>query len=137
MPARYYVAILDRVSDGLTVTFPDFPGCVSGGATYEQTAAEAEAALALHIAGMLEDGDAIPQPTPMDQIDADPESGPEAGRLLVRAELPGRAVRVNITLDEGLLAAIDGEAKRRDTSRSGFLAAAARRELAQAARSST
>lgn len=76
-----------------------------------------EAALALHIAGMLEDGDDIPEPIPMDRIEEDPESGPKVGRPLVKAELSGKAVRVNITLDEGLLSAIDGEAKRRETSR--------------------
>lgn len=129
MPIRYYTAILERSSSGLHATFPDFPGCVTGGATYEEVAANAEAALALHLSGMVEDGDAIPEPTPLDIIPVDDEA-PEAGRILVRADLPGRAVRVNVTLEEGLLAAIDGEAKRRATSRSGFLAAAARRELA-------
>lgn len=132
MAVRYYPAILERTTDGLAVTFPDFPGCVTAGANAEAAAANAEAALALHIAGMSEDGDSIPLPTQLEQVPVDPEVE-EAGRLMVRAELPGRAVRVNITIEEGLLAAIDAEAKRRDTSRSGFLAAAARREIGQLA----
>lgn len=56
-------------------------------------------------------------------MDADIE---EAARILVRVALPGKSVRLNITLDEGLVAAIDRVAK----NRSGFLAEAARRELA-------
>ena len=39
-------------------------------------------------------------------------------RVLVRAERPGKAVRVNITLDEGLLSQINRVA----LNRSGFLA---------------
>jgi predicted RNase H-like HicB family nuclease len=133
MATRYYPAILGAVTDGLSVSFPDFPGLASFGATHEAAAAAAEEGLALHIAGMIEDGDTIPDPTPLDAVQADPEGGPEAGRLLVRAELPGKAVRINITLDEGLLALADSEAKRRDTSRSGLIAAALRREISQQA----
>jgi hypothetical protein len=46
------------------------------------------------------------------------------GRLLVRGQRKGKAIRINVTLDEGLVAAIDKVAQ----NRSGFLADAARRE---------
>ncbi|AWK88576.1 type II toxin-antitoxin system HicB family antitoxin [Azospirillum thermophilum] len=131
MVAAYYPLILERTADGLHGSFPDVPGCIAFGASKAELVANAEAALALHFAGIVEDGDPIPAPSDLDAAAADPEVA-EAGRLLVRAELPGKAVRINVTLEEGLLAAIDAEARRRDTSRSGFLAAAARRELAQA-----
>jgi hypothetical protein len=55
----------------------------------------------------------------------DPEVD-EAARILVRGERPGKAVRVQITMDEGLVAAIDRVAG----NRSGFLADAARAALA-------
>lgn len=130
MPARYYPLILTAGSEGLHATFPDFPGLTAIGASKEAVLANAEAGLALHIAGMIEDNTDIPAPSDIDTVPAD-NAAPEAGRLLVRADLPGRAVRVNITFDEALLAAIDAEAKRRDTTRAGFLAAAARQELAK------
>jgi len=44
-----------------------------------------------------------------------------------RAERPGKAVGFNVTLDEGLVAAID----RVTSNRSGFLAEAAREYLAR------
>jgi hypothetical protein len=44
----------------------------------------------------------------------------------VRGERPGRSLRINVSLDEGLIAAIDRVAK----NRSGFLADAARAALA-------
>ncbi|OYD80121.1 hypothetical protein CHT98_32930 (plasmid) [Azospirillum brasilense] len=82
----YYPAILTSVEDGLTVTFPDFPGCISFGQSLDVAAAQAEAALALHIAGMIEDGDALPTPSALDAVPADPDEI-EAGRLLVRAQV--------------------------------------------------
>ncbi len=78
---------------------------------------------------MVEDGDPIPDPASLDRVSTDPEVR-EVARLLVRAELPGKAVRLNITLDEGLLAAVDRAARARGFTRSGFLAEAARRLLA-------
>ena len=130
MVVRYYPAIVEAGDQpGFGVFFPDLPGCVSAGATVQEAAARAEEALALHLAGMVEDGETLPDPTPLDRLPADPDVR-EVARLLVRAELPGRAVRVNITLEEGLLAAVDRTARARGLTRSGLLAEAARRLLA-------
>lgn len=128
MTVRYYAAILERSSTGFGVHFPDLDGCTSAGATMEQAAASAEEALALHLGSMAKDGDAIPAPTPLDQVQVDPEVV-EAARILVRAELPGRAVRINVTMDENLLSAADAAATRLGQSRSGFLAQAVRNAL--------
>lgn len=130
MPVRYYPIILEHGAEGFHATFPDFPGLIAFGDTKAALTANAETGLALHIAGMIEDAGEIPEPSDIDRVPADPEVE-EAGRLLVRGELPGRAVRIDVTFDEALLAAIDAEAKRREISRAGFLAAAARREIAQ------
>lgn len=94
----------------------------------EDAALSAEEALALHIRGMMEDGEALPDPTPLDRIERDPEVD-EAARVLVRAELPGRTARFNATMDEVLLARVDRAAQAAGMSRSGFLADAARRVL--------
>ena len=53
----------------------------------------------------------------------------EAARVMVRADLPGRAVRLNISLDEALVEAIDATAQSRGMTRSGFLAEAAKRAI--------
>ena len=45
------------------VSFPDFPGCVTAGRTLEDARRMAVEALSQHIEGMMEDGDAIPQPS--------------------------------------------------------------------------
>jgi predicted RNase H-like HicB family nuclease len=131
MAIRYFPAVLERAPDGFGVFFPDFPGCVSHGDTTEDAARQAEAALALHLRGMIEDGEAMPDPTPLEQVERDPEVE-EFARILVRAELPGRAVRVNITVEEGLLASIDHTAQKQGKSRSAFLADAARGAISEA-----
>jgi predicted RNase H-like HicB family nuclease len=128
MAVRYYPAIVEKAGDNFSAFFPDYDGCVSAGDTMEQLAANAEAALAFHIRGMLDDGEAIPEPTPLEQLQADPEVT-EFARILVRAELPGKAVRVNITMEEGLLSAADAAAQRQGMSRSAFLADAVRSVL--------
>lgn len=129
MTARYYTAIVERnAADGFSAFFPDVPGCTTGGATMEEVASSAEEALALHFDSMLKDGDDIPDPTPMEQIPTEPDV-PEAGRLLVRADLPGRAVRVQLSVDEGLLARTDATARQIGMSRSAYVAAALRNQL--------
>jgi hypothetical protein len=82
----------------------------------------------LHLRGMVEDGEAIPQPTPPEQINA-VEGSIETARFLVRGELPSRPVRLNVSLDEQLVAEIDRAAEERSMTRSGFLSMAARKVL--------
>ena len=62
--------------------FPDFPGCVTAGKTLEEARRMAAEALQLHIAGMREDRAAIPNPSTLGSIMADPENR-EAEAFLV------------------------------------------------------
>jgi predicted RNase H-like HicB family nuclease len=50
------------------VSFPDFPGCVTAGKSLEEARQMAIEALAFPVQGMLEDGDAIPAPSSLDQL---------------------------------------------------------------------
>lgn len=121
MATVYYPAIIERGPEGFGVFFPDLPGCVSAGATVQEAALGAEEALNGHLAVSAEHGDAIPEPSHLDAIERDPDVD-EVARVLVRGERPGRTVRVQVSIDEGLLARIDRVAK----NRSRFLADAAR-----------
>jgi predicted RNase H-like HicB family nuclease len=125
MSIAIYPAIIERAADGFSVFFPDLPGCTSAGPTIQQAALDAEDAVAGHLLVSAQHGDELADPTPLDLLQPDPDID-EVARILVRAERPGKSVRLNITLDEGLVAAIDRVAK----NRSGFLADAARHELA-------
>jgi predicted RNase H-like HicB family nuclease len=125
MATVYYPAIIERGPNGFGVFFPDLPGCTSAGATIQEAALNAEEALSGHLAVCVDYGDPIPEPSDIDALAIDPDID-EAARLLVRGERPGRSVRVQVSIDEGLLARIDKVA----TNRSGFLADAARAALA-------
>ncbi|MBF0625416.1 MAG: type II toxin-antitoxin system HicB family antitoxin [Magnetococcales bacterium] len=127
-----FLAIIERGSEGFGVTFPDFPGCTSYGNTIQEAAEHAEEALAGHVGLMLADGDPIPIPSDLDDVPIDPEVD-EIARILVRINLYGKARRLNISLDEGLLAEIDAAAAVAGMSRSAFLAESARLRLSKTA----
>ncbi|MCJ2060663.1 type II toxin-antitoxin system HicB family antitoxin [Methylobacterium sp. J-048] len=57
------------------------------------------------------------------------ENSADAMVALIQVELPGRAVRVNISMEEGLLRRIDRAAEATGESRSAFLAQAAKARL--------
>jgi predicted RNase H-like HicB family nuclease len=126
--ARYYPAIIEPALDGYGVFFPDVPGCTSAGATVQEAARNAEEALQAHLDLAAEHHETIPAPSELDAIVPDPDVV-EAARVLVRAEIPGRSVRVNITLPEELLAAVDRYAARSGYTRSGLLAQAVRERM--------
>ncbi|MBP2070624.1 type II toxin-antitoxin system HicB family antitoxin [Thermoanaerobacterium butyriciformans] len=63
-----YPAIFDYASDGISVSFPDLPGCFTCGDNEEEAVRNAKEAMALHISGMEDDGDVIPEPTPISKI---------------------------------------------------------------------
>lgn len=125
MAVTYFPAIIERAGAGYSVYFPDLPGCTSAGDTVQEAARNAEEALAGHLLVSAEHGEDIPSPTDIDALPHDAEVD-EIARVLVRAEMPGKSVRVQITLDEGLLASIDRIAP----NRSRFLADAARAAIA-------
>ena len=59
----FYVAVLSYDDDGISIEFPDIPGCLSCADTTEEAASNAREALGLHIWGMEKDNDEIPIPT--------------------------------------------------------------------------
>ena len=128
---RYFPAIVERAVDGFGVFFPDLPGCTSAGATLQEAVRNAETALQAHIDLASEHNEAVPAPSELDTIMSDPDVA-EAARVLVRVDVPGRAVRVNITLPEDLLAAVDRYASRTGHTRSGLLALAVRERMERA-----
>ena len=129
-----YIALLHKDADSdFGVSFPDLPGCVSAGTTLDDARAMAEEALALHLAGLLEDGEAIPEPSGLDAVMADAANRDGVAVLISAPVLAARAVRVNITLPEDLLADVDRYAQDHGMSRSGLLATAVRRFVRPAA----
>ena len=128
-----YVSFIHRDDAGYGVSFPDFPGCVSVGDTVDDAVRQGGEALAFHVEGLRDDGEPIPAPRSLEAIKADPDLAEwrrGADFVLIPLLLDcGSSRRVNISLDRGLLEAIDDEARQRRMTRSAFLATAARHEI--------
>ena len=129
-----YVAFIHREADtGYGISFPDFPGCVSIGNTVDEAVRHGCEALSFHFEGMVSDGEPIPTPRTIEEINADDDLTEwRLGADIVFVPLlrdSGSSKRVNISIDRGLLDAIDDEAKARGMTRSAFLASAARNEI--------
>lgn len=113
------------------VVVPDLPGCFSAGDTLDEALANAEEAISLWIEERIEADESIPEMRPLEEHRRNPtyEDWMWAVVNVDFARLSDRSVRVNITLPERLLGAIDLYAKRHGESRSGFLARAATQAL--------
>jgi predicted RNase H-like HicB family nuclease len=114
------------------VSFPDFPGCVTAGATLEEARIMAQEAVSLHIDGLMEDGETLPAASSLDEILADPNNAGSIAVLAVAPERSSKVVRVNITMPEDTLAKIDAYAREHGLTRSGLLTRAAQRALEEA-----
>ncbi|MFH1117499.1 MAG: type II toxin-antitoxin system HicB family antitoxin [Pseudomonadota bacterium] len=123
---KTYIALLRKEEcSSYGVDFPDFPGCITGGETMDVAYREAREALQLHIKGMLEDREDIPEPSSLDKILADPEN---EGAVPFPVQIPGQKTRrVDITIPEDILKEIDTYARKHSMSRSAFLTSAALR----------
>ncbi|MGB3366440.1 MAG: type II toxin-antitoxin system HicB family antitoxin [Acidaminobacteraceae bacterium] len=61
---RYvYPAIFHYADDGISIEFPDLPGCFSYGDTDIEAVANAKEALELHLYGLEDDNEDIPSPS--------------------------------------------------------------------------
>jgi predicted RNase H-like HicB family nuclease len=118
-----YIAIVHKESKtDFGVSFPDFPGCITAGHTVDEAKDLAQEALALHVKGMIEDGDEMPPPSKLEDIMADADYADAVAYLVVSVpDTKPRTVRVNITVPEMTLKQIDAAAKKRGMSRSSFL----------------
>ncbi len=86
-----YVALVHK-DDGTSygVSFPDVPGCVSAGDTFEEAVANASEALAGHFAAMRADRETVPSPRSFEELKRDPEFAEEATGAIVTVVQPQR-----------------------------------------------
>ncbi|MBP0616697.1 type II toxin-antitoxin system HicB family antitoxin [Jiella mangrovi] len=132
---RYIAFIHKEPGSSYGVSFPDVPGCISAGDTLEEAASNAVEALSGHARMIEADGETLPAPRSLDEIVADPALQVDReGAMLTVVPLVrdrGATTRINVSLDLGLLEAIDAAARARGQTRSAFLASAAKREIAE------
>src|SRR5262245_57497995 len=99
-----YIALIHKdAGRDYGVSFPDFPGCVTAGVDLDDARRMAEEALALHIEGLAEGGEAIPEPSTLDAVMADPQNRDGVAVLIAGPAAETKIVRVNVTFDERVL----------------------------------
>jgi predicted RNase H-like HicB family nuclease len=130
---KYYLAIADRLphESNWSILFPAFPGVTSVAEAFADVMRQAKDALASVVEDMEKEHETLPPSIEEDAVpdyDRSPYHDPRA--LLVPVETAGRALRVNVSLDEGLLARIDDVSKRTGLSSSALLARGARMLIA-------
>ena len=125
---RNFIALIHKDADSdYGVSFPDLPGVVTAGVDLDEARVMAEEALALHLEGMEGDRDPIPEPSSLEAIMQDRENR-DAVAILVKAPAKAaKAVRINVTVPEDDLEAIDRYAAEQGYTRSGFLVHAAKK----------
>lgn len=125
-----YIAFIHPPENGSEwgATFPDAPGCVSGGDSFEDAVDAAREALSGHLAALASDGEPVPAARTWAEIRVDPASAEDLGGAIVQLVAPRRAlgerVRVDIMIDKGLLKLADEAAQARGLTRSAFIEAA-------------
>ncbi|MCL1875878.1 MAG: type II toxin-antitoxin system HicB family antitoxin [Synergistaceae bacterium] len=63
-----YPAILTYTDNGISIGFPDLPGCLPCADTSEEAVKNAKEAMGLHLWGMEKDNDTIPAPTDITEL---------------------------------------------------------------------
>lgn len=127
---RHYIGLIHKDADSdFGVSFPDFPGVIAAGKSLDEARILAEEALAFHVDGLVEDGEAIPEPSSLDEVMAEKDNRTGVAILVTLKAEAAKVVRVNVTIPEDVLSEIDRYAERHGYSRSGFLTAAARKAM--------
>jgi predicted RNase H-like HicB family nuclease len=88
-----YIALVHK-DEGTSygMSFPDVPGCISAGDTFEEAVANAAEALGGHLALMRADGDVIPAPRSFEELKHDRGFVADSTDAIVTVVQPQRIV---------------------------------------------
>ena len=87
--------------DGISIYFPDLDGCISHGEDEENALANAKEALSLHLYGMEQDNDEIPQPSKLKNIELDKDEKAVLAEVFmpaIRAKQANKYVKKTLTI---------------------------------------
>lgn len=133
-----YIALIDGKAGAYGVVFPDLDGCTAMGHTMDAALANAAEALRDWIEVTEENGGTVPRPRSLEALrrDSEVKSALALGAGLASVPLvreTGKPVKANLSIDSGVLAAMDEEAARRHLTRSAFVEMLARTMLTKVA----
>lgn len=108
---RYsYVAVFHYADDGISIEFPDLPGCFPCASTTDEAIKNAKEAMGLHLWSMEKDNDEIPVPTSITNIKLSSNEIPiliEVFMPPVRERINNRFVKKTLSLPAWLAAKAD------------------------------
>lgn len=115
-----FPAVLSFDDDGISVEFPDLPGCITCGDDTEEAIKNAKEALGLHIYGLEEDNELIPEPTNIKDLKLENNEIPiliEVVMPLHRKAIENTSIKKTLTIPQWL----NKEAIKRDVNFSQVL----------------
>jgi predicted RNase H-like HicB family nuclease len=127
---RYYIAVVHKdEGSSFGVSFPDVPGVYSAADDMADLIPNAAEAL-----NLLAEDESLPAARVLEEVRRDPAVASELaqGAFLVAVpfiENDAKIVRINVSMESGMVRAIDAAASARKLTRSAFLAQAARHEI--------
>jgi len=126
--ASFYGVIHKTKESDYGLSFPDLPGCITAGENLEELEVMAKEALSLHLEGMAEDNERIPEASSYATIAKKYENDPDFfGVTLVTILQFQKRTRVNISLAEQDLVLIDTAASKMGVDRSAYLVIAGKK----------
>lgn len=60
---KKYAVVIERGERNLSAYVPDLPGCITTGRSLEEIEKNIREAIELHLEGMAEDGEVVPEPS--------------------------------------------------------------------------
>ena len=60
---KKYLIVFEKTANNFSAYLPDLPECIATGKTRAEVEKNIRAAIFLHLQGMKEDGDSLPEPT--------------------------------------------------------------------------
>lgn len=100
-----FPAVLSFDKDGISVEFPDLPGCLTCGDSTEEAINRAKEALGLHLYSMEEDNEFIPHPTDIKNLDLNKDQIPVLIDVIMpiyRKAIENQAVKKTLTIPQWL-----------------------------------
>ena len=136
MNTTRYVALLDGKAGAYGVVFPDLSGCTAMGRTQDQALANAASAASEWAEAVMATNGRIPKPRTLDALRNDPGTVEAINDGAAFVIVPmvfesGKPAKANLSLDAGLLRAIDEAAEAKGLTRSAFIASAARDKIVE------
>ncbi|MDB8794603.1 type II toxin-antitoxin system HicB family antitoxin [Romboutsia sp. 1001216sp1] len=107
MTNNYHIfpTILSFDEDGISVEFPDLPDYLTSGDSTEEAISRAKEGLELHLYGMEEDNDLIPEPTNIKNLHLESDQIPvliDVVMSIHRKDIENQAVKKTLTIPRWL-----------------------------------